>query len=523
MHLSRTHLLVLALAASIAIFVVDLAIPIVDAVWILYVVPLLIVSSQDALILLSTAIFSSILIAFGHLFTPYVSETLDVINRTMGVVVELVMAVFLIYSKRINRELYEQTTRLKQEIIERKATERKLFESRRSLVENLEKERELERQLRQSQRVEALGTLTGGVAHDFNNILAAMIGFTELARDHLSDDGRAHHYLDRVLQAGIRARDLVRQMLTFSRKTEEEKKPLELSSVVKETIRLLRASIPTTISIRTRIESDSSMILGNPVQIQQVLMNLATNAAYAMREKGGALDISLSDFAAPSDGSPHGMTPGSYIELAVSDTGSGIPPDIVDKVFDPFFTTKRPGEGTGLGLSVVMGIVKQSRGYITVESEPGRGTSFNVYFPKAEEALKTEQAGEYEGIPGGHERILFVDDEKTMVEMGEGLLSQLGYKVTAKTNGKEALALFRRDPSCFDLVISDQTMPDMTGVDLATRMLVIRPDISIILATGFSHLVDAESAKALGIKAFIMKPLMKSEMAKIIRQVLDQR
>ncbi len=380
--------------------------------------------------------------------------------------------------------------------------------------------RRLEKQFHQSQKMEALGTLSGGIAHDFNNILAAIIGFTELLQDHLPENSKERRNTKRVLEAGLRGRDLVRQMLTFSRQTEQEKKPLRLSSIVKETVRLLRASIPSTISIKMSVKSESGVILGDPVQIQQVLMNLATNAAYAMREKGGTLDIELSDFSIPRSNGNHGMEPGFYMKLVVRDTGSGIPPEVIDKIFDPFFTTKKQGEGTGLGLSVVMGIVKQSRGYITAESEPGKGSTFTAYFPKVEEEPVAEYVGG-ETIPTGQERVLFVDDEEALIEMGEDLLAELGYEVVCRDSSREALALFRLDPSRFDVIITDQTMPDMTGLELARAIMNIRPDMPVIMATGFSHLVDADSVKAAGIKGFVMKPLTKRELAMTVRRVLD--
>jgi CheY-like chemotaxis protein len=253
-------------------------------------------------------------------------------------------------------------------------------------------------------------------------------------------------------------------------------------------------------------------------------MNLATNAAQAMMNKGGLLDIELSDFSVPfPNGNPHGVEPGLYMKLVVRDTGTGIPHEAMDKIFDPFFTTKKQGGGTGLGLSVVMGIVKQSRGYITVDSEPGKGSTFTVYFPKVEQEPVTAPVMEREVIATGDESVLFVDDEEALVEIGEEMLAELGYQVICRTSSREALLLFAEDPSRFDLVITDQTMPDMTGVELARAMLAIRPDIRIILTTGFSHLVDAESAKANGIKGFVMKPLTKREMGRTIRKVLDEQ
>jgi PAS domain S-box-containing protein len=390
------------------------------------------------------------------------------------------------------------------------------------LKEETEQREQVEQQLRQAQKMEALGVLTGGIAHDFNNILAAVIGFTELLHDHVPKKSREARHTARVLEAALRGRELVRQMLTFSRKTEQERKPLQLSHIVKESVRLLRASTPTTISIRTTVKSESGVILGDPIQIQQVLMNLATNAAYAMREKGGSLDIELSDFSvSPSNGDPRGIEPGLYMKLTVRDTGTGMPPDIMDKIFDPFFTTKTVGEGTGLGLSVVLGIVRQSNGYIFAESEPGKGSVFTVYFPKIAGEHETDAVSDDE-IPTGSERILFVDDEEALVEMGEELLAELGYEVVCRMSSNDALTLLREDVSRFDLVITDQTMPEMTGVELAQEILTIRPYMPVIMCTGFSHLVNEESAREAGISAFVMKPLTKREIARTIREVLDE-
>jgi PAS domain S-box-containing protein len=387
---------------------------------------------------------------------------------------------------------------------------------------HLEEEGEkLQQQLRQAQKMDALGTLTGGIAHDFNNMLAAIIGFTELVADHVAKGSPEAHHLKRVLEASLRGRDLIRQMLTYVRQNEQEKKPLRLSNIVMETVEFLRASTPSTISIRVNITSESAPILGDPTQIQQILMNLCTNAAYAMREKGGVLDIDLSDFSVSASHGSDGMKPGLYMRLLVRDTGMGMPPDILDKIFDPFFTTKKLGEGTGLGLSVVHGIVKQSNGYITVTSEPGKGTAFTVYFPKITQEPATDTIGDDEP-PTGDERILFVDDEEALVEMGAEILAQLGYQVTSRMSSREALSLLKEDPSRFDLVITDQTMPDMTGIELAKQILALRPDMPLIMCTGFSHLVDADRATAAGVRAFAIKPLTKQEIAKTIRDVLDE-
>jgi PAS domain S-box-containing protein len=386
---------------------------------------------------------------------------------------------------------------------------------------DVSEQQKLEVQLRQAQKMEALGTMSGGIAHDFNNILAAIIGFAELLEGHIAKESRDAHHLGRIVEAGIRGRELVRQMLAFSRKAEQEKKPLAMNSIVKESVKLLRATTPTTISIRVNALSEA-LILADPTQMQQVLMNLCTNAAYAMREKGGSLQIELSDYTvSASNGDPHGIDPGQYVRLSVRDTGTGIPADIMDKIFDPFFTTKKLGEGTGLGLSVVHGIVKQHDGYITVESEPGKGSTFTVYFPQIMGGAEADGVHDDE-IPTGSERILFVDDEEALVEMGEDILAELGYEVTSRMNGREALKLLRLDPSRFDLVITDQTMPEMTGVELAKEVLALRPGMPIIMCTGFSYVVNEDKAKAAGIKAFAMKPLTKREIARTIRRVLDE-
>jgi PAS domain S-box-containing protein len=442
-----------------------------------------------------------------------VRDAAGAVSRYIGIVLDITER------KKAEEDLRRHRDELESRVRERTEELRKAYEKLKE--ETAERER-TEAQLRQAQKMEALGILSGGIAHDFNNILAAVIGFTELLSDREAVGSRDARHLKRIMQAGLRGRDLVKQMLTFSRQTEQEKKPLLVSSVVKETVRLLRASIPSTVSIRVSVKSESSLILGDPVQIQQILMNLCTNAAYAMQEKGGTLDIGLNDFSvSPSNGDPHGIKPGLYMKLTVLDSGAGIAPDIIDKIFDPFFTTKKMGEGTGLGLSVVHGIVKQHDGYITAMSEPGNGSTFTVYLPKISGAPETD-AIEDGALPTGSERVLFVDDEAALVEMGEDILAELGYEVTSRMNSKDALALFRLDPSRFDLVMTDQTMPEMTGVELTKELLAVRADMPVILCTGFSHLVDADKAKAAGIRAFAMKPLTKREIAKTIRRVLDE-
>jgi signal transduction histidine kinase/ActR/RegA family two-component response regulator len=387
------------------------------------------------------------------------------------------------------------------------------------------KEREkMEGQLRQSQKMEAIGTLAGGIAHDFNNILAAILGFTEMAAEDVADRPEVERNLRNVLKSAMRARELVKQILAFSRKTSHERTPLSLSSVITETVHLLRASIPSTIEITLTNTATSDTILAAPIEIQQILMNLATNASLAMQDKGGTLEVSLTDidFAPESPVLGPDVIPGEYLQLLVKDTGIGMTPDVMKRVFEPFFTTREVGKGTGMGLAVVYGIVKDLQGTITVESTPGVGSTFRVFLPKVKAEQKEEQPQTAQ-IPGGRERILFLDDEDMIVEWGEAVLERLGYQVTALTDSTEALKTFSSDPSQFDLVITDQTMPGIPGLQLSKELLKIRPDIPIILCTGHSDTVSPEMAKEAGIREFLMKPLVKQELAQVIRRVLDTK
>jgi two-component system cell cycle sensor histidine kinase/response regulator CckA len=385
-----------------------------------------------------------------------------------------------------------------------------------------EEKKKLELQLQQAYKMEAIGTLAGGIAHDFNNILAAMIGYTELARGDLPKHSRTHSNLKEVYKAGLRAKNLVQQILTFSRQRDEEKMPLRVSPIIKEALKLLRASLPATIEIRQKIPSQSDTILGDPTQIHQVLMNLCANAEYAMREHGGVLEVRLlEERLDPGAASQHlDLKPGAYVRLTVSDTGCGMDSKIVDRIFDPYFTTKELSQGTGMGLAVVHGIVKSHGGSIMVTSTPDKGTTFDVFLPR----IETEQAGEADAIrltPRGTERILFVDDERGLADIGGQILADLGYDVVARTSSVEALEAFRAQPDRFDLVITDQTMPNMTGADLAQELMQIRPDIPVILCTGYSYMISKEEAKAIGIREYVMKPIVSRDMAEVIRKVLD--
>jgi len=384
----------------------------------------------------------------------------------------------------------------------------------------------LEGQLAQAQKLEAIGQLAAGIAHDFNNILAAIIGYTELAIWDLPENSKVNDKLKEALKASRRARDLVRQILTFSRQESEGRKPMEMAPIVKETIKLLRASLPSNIEIRQQIERDTLVINTNPTQIHQVLMNLCTNAAHAMRGNGGLLEISLSkvDIDALVAAQYPDIHPGAYVKLSVRDTGHGMTTDILAKIFDPYFTTKQVGEGSGLGLAVVHGIVKSHGGEITVYSEPGKGTTFHVYFPRIEDAKGIVDMQKVEPFPMGRgENILFIDDEQALVDIGKKMLEYLGYKVSVRTSSIEALELFRAKGGQFDLVITDMTMPNMTGDKLAREIMRIRPGIPIILCTGFSEHISEEKAKEMGIREFVMKPLVMGDLARTIRRVLDHK
>lgn len=390
-------------------------------------------------------------------------------------------------------------------------------------IEMEEEKNKLEAQLNQARKMESVGTLAGGIAHDFNNILSAVIGYTELSMEVVEKGSRLEDNLREILTAGQRAKDLVTQILTFARRTEGEKKPVQVGLMAKEVLKLIRSSIPTSIEIQQDIRS-RALVMADPGQIHQIFMNLCTNAAQAMEMGEGVLRVRMSDVTLEKKivkGSV-AIKPGCYIRITVADTGPGIPGAQINSIFEPYFSTKVIGEGTGLGLAVVHGAVKGIDGEIFVESEPGRGAVFTVYLPvtrfRNDRLLSAE-----EKLPGGEERILFVDDEAPIAKMGGQILQRLGYYVTTRTSSVEALELFRANPESFDLVISDMTMPNLTGDKLAAEIMNIRPGLPVIICTGYSKKISEKSAAKIGIKALAYKPIVKAELARTIRRVLDGR
>ena len=381
-----------------------------------------------------------------------------------------------------------------------------------------------ERQLRQAFKMEAIGTLAGGIAHDFNNILSAIIGYSQLAMTQLPSESPVCRHLDEVLTAGFRAKDLVGQILAFSRQTEPEKQIVDLKYLVRESIRLLRATLPRTIHIKTQFaEEEDLCVVANPTEFHQVIINLCTNAEYAMREKGGTLVIQLDRVEISADfAKAHPpLKPIPYLYLSIQDTGLGIPPKIQPRIFDPFFTTKEIGEGTGMGLAVAHGIVAHHGGLIMLERTSPEGTRFGIYLPWTSKPA-CEPTHARPTAPRKSGRILFIDDEDSLARMGEQILQQLGYAVVTCTSGAQGIEIFEADPNAFDVVVLDQTMPVITGETVARRLLSLRPNLPVILCTGFSHVMTQERALSIGISAFLMKPLLSHELDRVIQDLLSQ-
>ncbi|MDM8535216.1 ATP-binding protein [Desulfobacterales bacterium HSG17] len=425
---------------------------------------------------------------------------------------------FLVNDHEISRDLLITTTLLKLDGASKillsltDITQRKRAEQ--------EKKR-LEAQLHQSQKMESIGTLAGGIAHDFNNILFPVMGYTEMLLEDTSEDDPIMDSLEQIYNGTLRAKELVQQILTFARQKDGELKLMQMQPMVKEAIKLLRSTIPTTIEIKQNIQTDCKPIKADPTQIHQIVMNLATNAYHAMEEKGGKLTIILKEIEFTEDDPiiPD-ITSGVYACLTIQDTGRGMNKALTQKIFEPFFTTKRQGKGTGMGLSVVHGIVKNMSGAIQVYSEPGKGTQFNIYLPVVQ--TRSEQLTDIpETIQTGSEHILLVDDEVTIIEMEQAMLERLGYGVTTRSSSIDALEAFRSNPDKFDLIITDMAMPNMAGDKLSVEINQIRPDIPILLCTGFSEIMSEEKAKSLGISGFLLKPIIAKALSKKIREVLD--
>ena len=386
-----------------------------------------------------------------------------------------------------------------------------------------EEKEQLEEQLQQARKMEAIGTLAGGIAHEFNNVLGIILGNAELAMDDVPNWNPARESLKEIKTASLRAKDVVRQILAFARKSMLARQPFEISTVVRECLKLMRASIPTTIDMETNTNCDSEMILGNPTEIHQVLINLCTNAAQAMGMRTGTLDVALSKVTLDAAAAAlyEGIGAGNYVRLCVKDNGCGMKPDTLKRIFEPYFTTKDVGQGTGMGLAVAYGIVKKSDGAIRATSEFGKSTSIEVLFPLYE-GVQEPQAHEKESLTpkGKGQRILFVDDEASMVTLFKQNLERLGYAVTGMADSLSALECFKRDPQKYDLVITDMAMPQMAGDQMALEMLKIRSDLPILICTGHSQHMDRDRAKQLGIKGYLSKPLDRKELALAVAKLL---
>lgn len=392
-----------------------------------------------------------------------------------------------------------------------------------NFLRDITQQKKIETQLQVAQRMESIGTLAGGIAHDFNNILGIILGYAELAMDDVAELNPIRRKLEEIRKASLRAKEVVGQLLSFARRSEIKKKPTNLIPIVKESLNLLRSSIPKSIEIHQDVSEDVDSILADPTQMNQVLINLCTNANHAMPD-GGILEVSLKNVELDGDAADKypDLKPGRYVNLTVSDTGQGISLELRDRIFDPYFTTKEVGKGTGMGLSVVHGIIKSHQGAIFVDSDIGKGTTFSLFFP----VVKEEAILEFEideNLPEGNEKILLVDDEESIVYVGQLRLERLGYKVETRMNPVEALELFRADPDRFDLLITDMTMPQMNGDQLVKEVLKIHPDMPIILCTGFSEKIDEEKAKTIGIRQYIEKPINSSKFARAVRKVLDEK
>lgn len=390
------------------------------------------------------------------------------------------------------------------------------------IIRDVTERKKLEAQVIRSQKLEAIGTLSGGIAHDFNNILGIIVSNTELAIDDIPKKNKVQTNLHEIHRACVRARDLVKQILSLSRNETRVRGNINFGIIIKEALKFLRASFPTTIEMQQDINASNDMIKADPGQVNQMFISLCTNAAYAMREKGGLLDVVLDNMSISGKNtqSLYNLPPGDYVRLMISDTGKGIPDDIIERIFDPYFTTKRPGEGSGMGLAVVYRIIKNHDGNIIIQSAPKKGTIIEVLLPVINETNEVNY-NSLESLPGGNEKILLVDDEESMIIALKPILERLGYYVDAKSNSIEALEVFKGNPEIYDLLLADMTMPFMTGFDLAKEILKVKPEMKIIICTGHSEIINHRELDEMGI-AYTMKPILKSEIARLIRSTLGK-
>ncbi|MEJ2154099.1 MAG: ATP-binding protein [Desulfobacteraceae bacterium] len=445
--------------------------------------------------------------------------------------VSLLNAVGQILTNALQRKQSEEALQLAYDKMEQRVAQRTtdLAKANESLQQEIAERKQMEtekekltEQLIYAQKMEAIGTMAGGIAHDFNNILMPIIGYAEMTMLDLAPGSENWKNLNQIVMGGKRAKELIRQILTFSRQTDHASRPIHLEPLVKETLKLMRSSLPSTIEIRESIDPDCA-ILGNPTRMHQLLMNLCTNASQAMRLGNGTLTISVDEVRyrerVVADGLK--LEPGRYVRLQVSDTGQGIQESIQSRILEPYFTTKPPDQGTGLGLSVVHGIVKKHGGHLTFSSKVNEGTTFQVFFPKYSGSMADENPMPEYNVTGGSEQIWVLDDDRAIAMMEQKMLQNLGYTARAFTRGDQLIEEFKNNGDGVDLIITDMTMPNLTGAELARQLIILRADIPIILCTGFSENIDAAKAKQIGIRQYLMKPVVMKELAHAVRKVLD--
>ncbi len=454
--------------------------------------------------------------AVDYITKPFVKETVRARVRAH--------AQLKLYGDRLEELVEERTSKLKKTMFDLAYTKESAIVQR---LEYQEKRQKMQNQLLQAQKMKAVGELAGGIAHDFNNILFPVVVLSELLTEDLPPGSQEHDNALEILKAGKRGSDLVKQILSFARQSEHKLTPVQVQRVLKEVLKLSRSVIPANIEISQDIQSDCAMVMADPTQLHQVAMNLIINALHAVEHTNGKISVGLKEILFQQEGEYQedrfgiSIDPDRYVMLSISDTGTGIDPAIMDKIFDPYFTTKGKNKGTGLGLAVAHGIIKEHGGYILVDSEPGKGTTFNIYLPLIEKSGKAASLEKVNVNPSGNEQILLVDDQEQIVQLEKLMLERLGYGVEFRTSSLDALEAFKANPDRFDLVITDMSMPNMTGDQLAMELTLVRQDIPIIICTGFSERINREIAETMGIKAFLMKPVVMSDLAKTIRKVLD--